>query len=163
MHIARYVHRRHQPHAFVREDDTHGVLAADPVAKPVDASLPALERAARLSAGRSPGTVVFLPGRPARIHAVIHALEQEPTWRSEWIVAAALASFSAAHRRELTTLAMPLLGTVHAGAPIDHAVDALTTALHAAHTARPHHLLIEGAPETAVEALAQRAPRASGP
>ncbi len=156
MHIARYVAQRREPHAVIREDDTHGVLAADPVARPVEAPLPALEAAAREAPGREPGSAVVFPGRPARIHAVVHDLGEEPTWREQWLVAATLASLTAAHRRGLTVLATPLLGTVHGRAPMDTALDALARALDQAGDARPDTLLLEHAAAGIAAALARR-------
>lgn len=156
MEIVRYDPHRHEPHAVVREDDTHGVLAAEPVVRPVEAPLETLEQAALRSTGRAPGSAVFLPGRPGHIHAVIHELDQEPTWRADWIVAAALASFTAARRRGLTTLVTPLLGTVHGRATTEQAIDALARALGRAGAAQPHYLLLEDVSAETAAALAQR-------
>jgi len=156
MRIACEVPGRSEPHAVIREDDTHGVLAADPVGKPVDAPWPAVEAAVRRDRGRTPGTADVLSGRPMRIHAVIHALDDEPTWRHEWLVAATMASFTAAHQRGLTRLAMPLLGTVHGRASIGQAVAALASALDQAGAARPRELLLEGVPASTATALSRR-------
>lgn len=60
-----------------------------------------------------PGSVLAAGGRPLRLHAVVHDLERQPSWREEWVQAALTRLFDIARRRQVARLAMPLLGTVH--------------------------------------------------
>lgn len=57
-----------------------------------------------------PGSVVVQRGRPSRLYAVIHDLEKEPTWRTEWVLTALINLLRLAERQSLRAIALPLLG-----------------------------------------------------
>jgi len=66
---------------------------------------------------RKTGTVVVKPGRPARLLAVVHDLDQEPSWTEGWIEQALAAVLRAAAERGYESLELPLLGTRHGNLP----------------------------------------------
>lgn len=84
-----------------------------------------------------PGSVVTQRGTPRRLYAIIHDLEQEPTWREEWIVAALNALFSEASRLHLENLAMPLLGTRFGKLSSQRFIELLSNTLQHSPPSRP--------------------------
>ncbi len=128
------------PDALVVEDDTYGVLAADPVARErYDSTRRLLERAAQAEP-EPPGSVRVRHGQPPSIHAVVHDLNLEPTWREEWIVDALAAAFVEADRRRLGSLALPMLGTRHGTLAPRRFVQLLRSALDASRCERLERL-----------------------
>jgi len=108
--------RDHPPfpvEAIVFEEDTYLVLSADwekiesgdhPVAILVEAFETEPE---------NPGSVVVYEDFPLRFLAVVHDLDQEPSWREGWIEGALEEVFREAERRTLQKIALPFLGTKH--------------------------------------------------
>ncbi|UCC73795.1 MAG: hypothetical protein JSV86_04340 [Gemmatimonadota bacterium] len=99
--------------AVVVEDDTYMVLGADPVPRETRGAAEELLKRARSSIQPAPGTLVVGGGRPQRLHAIVHDLNEEPSWREEWVVGAIREVFREAEARELRKIALPLLGSVH--------------------------------------------------
>lgn len=97
--------------AIVVEQDTAMLLDDEPAIYTPTDSLQLLREEVERFREPQPGSVVTQRGRPRRLYAIIHDLEQEPTWREEWIVDALKVLFSEASRLHLENLAMPLLGT----------------------------------------------------
>jgi len=97
----------------VVEDDTWLVLGADPeFHEPTEHPIriwTALHEAEPLE----PGAVSVAEGRPVRLHAVVHDLSCDPTWREEWVGAALAEVFRLADLHGLHSLALPILGGVH--------------------------------------------------
>jgi len=60
---------------------------------------------------RELGTVVVKPGQPARLLAIIHDLDREPSWTEEWIDQALAEVLRVALDYGYESLALPLLGT----------------------------------------------------
>lgn len=100
--------------AVVFEEDTFLVLSAEPVVREPKAHPLRIINDALNAIPERPGTVVVSgPGRPLHFLAIVHDLNQEPTWREEWVAGALAAVFSEAEQRALHSLALPLLGTRH--------------------------------------------------
>ncbi len=99
--------------AVVFEEDTFLVLSAD-VAKIESNDHPVviLTEAFGMEPEK-PGTVVIGDGSPLRFLAVVHDLDQEPTWKEEWIRQALENIFQEAERRRLRSIGLPFLGTKH--------------------------------------------------
>jgi len=57
--------------------------------------------------------VLMSDGDPMRLLAIVHDLNQEPSWREEWIVSALDWIFLFAENRGLGSIALPFLGTLH--------------------------------------------------
>jgi hypothetical protein len=99
--------------AVVFEEDTYLVLSAgwDKIQSddhPVVILTEALE-----AQPEEPGSVVVTEGSPLRFLAVVYDLDQEPSWREEWIERALEGIFREAERRGVQTIALPFLGTKH--------------------------------------------------
>jgi hypothetical protein len=99
--------------AFVFEEDTFLVLSADPQVR--DPKIPLTRIMTRLIETKPaiPGTVLVKGRRPLRFLAIVHDLNQEPSWKEEWIMQALYRVFQGAESRRLHALALQMLGTVH--------------------------------------------------
>jgi hypothetical protein len=99
--------------AVAAEEDTYLVLSAPPIIdEPVEHALRVLRDAHRAEPV-VPGQVLVRPGVPLGLLAVVHDLDQQPSWREPWIGEAVQAVFSVVGERRLASLALPCLGTVH--------------------------------------------------
>jgi len=65
----------------------------------------------------APGTVLVRRGTPLRLLAVVHDLNDEPTWREEWVRSALAAVFDAAASEGVRALRLPMLGTRYGKLP----------------------------------------------
>ncbi len=101
--------------AVVIEDDTYLVLGSEPVARQTGESPQRLLDHAAAAQPVEPGTVVVRGGTPLRLHAVVHDLGLEPSWREAWIEAALDSVFQEVEVRRLHALSLPPLGSVHGG------------------------------------------------
>jgi hypothetical protein len=72
-----------------------------------------LIRQAMIQSPLTLGSVIVRGQAPWRFLAIIHDLNQNPTWREEWINQALQEIFSQAEQRQVRSLAMPILGGVH--------------------------------------------------
>jgi hypothetical protein len=99
--------------AWAAEEDTYLVLSADP--EVVESNEDPERVMAEVLATRpeEPGTVVIKGGHPLRLLAIVHDLNEEPSWKEEWVVSALAGIFQEAETRKLRSLALPLLGTLH--------------------------------------------------
>ncbi len=103
--------------AIVEEEATYLVLSADPqVREPREPLMRVLTEVLETQ-GETPGSVVVRRGQPLRLLAVVHDLAADPTWKEEWIAEALDEILRQAQRRQLRSLALPLLGTVHGRLP----------------------------------------------
>jgi hypothetical protein len=95
------------------EEDTFLVMSADPVVR--DPKEPLVRIMTRVIETRpeAPGSVLVRGKRPLRLLAIVHDLNQEPSWREEWIASALDRIFQLAEDRELESIALPFLGTLH--------------------------------------------------
>ena len=126
--------------ALVVEDDTWQVLGADPEFRPTAEHPLRLMQALRQAEPVAPGSVFVVPGRPTRLHAVVHDLDRDPSWREEWIAAALEGCLGIASERGFRSLAIPLLGTRHGGLAPDRAVGLLEDSLAAPSAPLPRKL-----------------------
>ncbi len=137
--------------ALVVEDDTHLVLGADPLARETREEPGQLLENARASIGPTPGTLVVRGGHPLRLHAIVHDLDEEPSWREEWVVSALREILREVEARELRSLALPLLGCVHGSLVPDRFVELLSSALTEAAVERLGEVWVSVPPEIAAE------------
>jgi len=99
--------------AIVIEDDTYFVLGASPeVREPTESPL-RLWTELHESEPATPGEVVFRPGVPRRMSAVVHDLSQDPTWTEGWVARALSESLRLAGERGFRSLGLQPLGCVH--------------------------------------------------
>ena len=99
--------------AFALEEDTFLVLSAD--AQVRDPKVPLTRIMTRLvdTKPATPGSVLVRGRRPLRFLAVVHDLNQEPSWKEEWVADCLEKIFAEAESRELKSIALPFLGTLH--------------------------------------------------
>ncbi len=111
--------------AEIVEEDTWQVLGAGPeVTVPAEHPVQVLTEA--LEARPVPvGSVIVREGRPLRLIAVVHDLNQEPSCRPEWVAAALGEAFSIVESRAIRSLALPLLGVRHGRLPATDFVELL--------------------------------------
>jgi len=100
--------------AVAVEEDTFLVLSAD--TKVRDSHKHIVQVMTRVIETRPepPGSVLVKGKYPSfRLLAIVHDLNQEPSWREEWIASALDGIFREAESRKLKSIALPLLGTLH--------------------------------------------------
>ncbi len=64
-----------------------------------------------------PGTVLVKRGSLVRLHAVVHDLNEDPSWKETWVRTALSGVFEEAGRHRLRALQLPLLATKHGSLP----------------------------------------------
>ncbi|UCC85059.1 MAG: hypothetical protein JSW46_09155 [Gemmatimonadota bacterium] len=137
--------------ARVIEDDTHMVLGADPVPRETHEEPEQLLENARASIGPAPGTLVVRGGHPIRLHAIVHDLDGEPSWREEWVASALREVLREVEARELRSLSLPLLGCVHGPLAPDRFAELLRDALTEANVEPLEEVWVTVPPEIAAE------------
>jgi hypothetical protein len=137
--------------AQVIEDDTHLVLGAEPQPRETHEEPGQLLENARASIGPAPGTLVVRGGHPLRLHAIIHDLDEEPTWREEWVASALREVLREVEARELRSMSLPLLGCVHGSLSPARFVELLRDALANAPLGRLDEVWVTVPPEIAAE------------
>ena len=99
--------------AVVLEDDTFLVLSADPTPKATPERPVYLLKQAMQVEAQVPGTVVTKEKALLRLLAVVHDLNQDPSWKEEWISSALVEALQVVEQRKLRSMALQMLGTVH--------------------------------------------------
>jgi hypothetical protein len=111
------------------EEDTFLVLSAPPVIRESKENPLRLLAQAISTPPAEPGTVLVKGGTPIRLLAIVHDLNQEPSWKEEWIAKALHRVFKEAERRKMEAIALPLLGTQYGSLQIECFVRLLRLAL----------------------------------
>jgi len=99
--------------AVAFEEDTFLVLSADTSVREPKESLVRVMTGLIETHPETPGSVLVKGRHPLRMLAVVHDLNQEPTWKKQWVESALRGIFQEAERRRLGSLALPFIGTVH--------------------------------------------------
>jgi hypothetical protein len=99
--------------AMAFEEDTFLVMSAEPIIRAPKESLMRVMTRVIETRPETPGTVLVRGKRPLRFLAVVHDLNQEPSWREEWVAHCLEKIFAEAESRKLKSLALPFLGTLH--------------------------------------------------
>ena len=99
--------------AVVEEEDTFLVLSADTKVREPKEDLMRLMTRLIETRPETPGRVLVRGKGPFRFLAIIHDLNQEPSWSEEWIEKALVGIFQEAEDRKLRSIALPLIGTLH--------------------------------------------------
>lgn len=99
--------------ARVFEEDTWLVMSAAPkIAEPPEHPIRLMTDL--IEAQPEPvGSVLVRGKNPMRFLAIVHDVNQEPTWQESWIENALMAVFKEAEDRRLQAIGLPLLGTLH--------------------------------------------------
>jgi hypothetical protein len=105
--------------AIVCEEDTWLIMSAEP--KEIGApEHPIRLMTALMTAKPEPvGSVLVKGGTPLKFLAVVHDVDQDPTWNEDWIAEALINVFQEAERRKLRAIGLPLLGTRHGKLPVE--------------------------------------------
>ena len=99
--------------AVAVEEDTFLVMSADRnVRDPKEPLMKVMTRVIE-TRPKTPGSVLVRGKSPLRFLAIVHDLNEEPSWREEWIRSALGEIFREAERRKLKAIAIPFLGTLH--------------------------------------------------
>lgn len=97
--------------AMAFEEDTFLVIGTDPVhAEKAAHPLRLMAQLADLKP-ETPGTVLVRETNPLQLQAIVHDVENIPTWREEWVKKALFRIFEIAEQRCIVTLGLPLIGT----------------------------------------------------
>ncbi len=99
--------------ALAFEEDTWLILSADPkFYEPEEHPIRLMTEL--IEAQPEPvGSVLVKGHSPIRFLAVVHDVDQEPTWREEWVESALNEIFKKAEQRRLRSIGLPMLGTLH--------------------------------------------------
>ena len=115
--------------AVAFEEDTWLIMSADPkVCEPEEHPIRLMTDLIN-TAPLPVGSVLVKGGKPLKFLAVVHDVDQDPTWRESWIEKALLEIFSEAETRRLGAIAIPLLGTLHGRLPPTRFIHLLDRAL----------------------------------
>lgn len=115
--------------AVAVEQDTALVLDEEPVLQMPHSSLRELGEELERFSEPVPGSVVVQRGTPRRLYAIVHDLEQEPTWREEWIEAVLRNLLRLVERQKLAAIALPLLGNRFGSLPPERFIQLLCEAV----------------------------------
>ncbi len=99
--------------AMAMEEDTFLVLSADKRVRYVREPLIKVMTRMINTRPKRPGSVVVQEGTPLRLLAVIHDLNEEPSWREDWVTRSLKGIFDEAEMRKLRSIGIPFLGTLH--------------------------------------------------
>ncbi|HEY3131211.1 MAG TPA: hypothetical protein VGL91_17270 [Acidobacteriota bacterium] len=100
-----------------------------------------------------PGSVVVRGNNPIRLLAIVHDLSREPSWREEWVASALREILLEVDRRNLQSLALPLLGTLHGSLEKRRFVSLLKLALDGKAPGRLKDLWLIAPPGSRLEIL----------
>ena len=99
--------------AMVFEEDTWLVMSAAPTVCEPEVHPIRLMTDAMNAKPEPTGSVMVQNGDPLRFLAIVHDVNQEPTWKESWIEKALNSVFEAAEQRKVKSIGLPLLGTKH--------------------------------------------------
>ena len=99
--------------AVAFEEDTLLVLSADPKVHESHKHLIQVMTQVIETRPETPGSVLVKGKHPLHLLAIVHDLNQEPSWREEWIASALDGIFREAESRKIVSIALPFLGTLH--------------------------------------------------
>jgi hypothetical protein len=99
--------------ALVFEEDTWLVMSANPTicepeVHPIRLMTDVIE-----AVPEPVGSVKVKTGHPLRFLAIVHDVNQEPTWKEAWIEQSLHSVFREAEQRKISAIGLPLLGTLH--------------------------------------------------
>jgi hypothetical protein len=99
--------------AVAYEEDTWLIMSADPkICQPEEHPIRLMTDLIEAQP-ETVGSVRVQGANPLRFLAVVHDVNQEPTWKAEWIEKAFANIFRESERRKLTAVAVPMLGSRH--------------------------------------------------
>ena len=115
--------------AITFEEDTWLIMSADPEFCEIEKN-PIRLMTELIEARPEPvGSVKTVDGKPIRFLAIVHDVDQDPTWREEWVESALKEVFSIAEEKKLHSIRLPLIGTLYGRLDPDRFVILLDRAL----------------------------------
>lgn len=113
IHIAPEHHPPVPIQATVVEQDTSLILEPDEEIRDPGTDKPIWYMANLLEHQRlhKPGDIIYKPGSPIKLWAVIHDLEQTPSWHQKWIEKALENIIGLCERKNITSICLPVLGS----------------------------------------------------
>lgn len=116
--------------AVVEEQDTALILSepgniTEPDNKPPWFLANKLESQALLK----PGSVIKRDGKTIRLLAIVHDLDREPSWSSEWIAQALDNIIKFSHKQGISSFQLPVLGAKHGRFNIEEFLQLLVIAI----------------------------------
>jgi len=99
--------------ALAFEEDTWLIMSAnpetcDPEEHPIRMMTQMIE-----ARPEKAGTVLVRGNNPIRFLAIVHDVDQEPTWREEWVESALEDIFLKAEQQGIQSIGLPLIGALH--------------------------------------------------
>lgn len=99
--------------ATVVEEDTFLVLSEEPaVCEPAETPVHLMTRLIE-TRPEIPGSVLVKGSGPYKIMAIVHDVNQEPTWKEAWVFRALKGALRAAERRGVKKIGLDMLGCMH--------------------------------------------------
>jgi hypothetical protein len=95
------------------EEDTFLVLSAETSVREPKGPLVRVMTKVIETHPETPGSVLVKDNHPVRLLVVVHDLNQEPTWKEEWVQKALAGIFQEVELRGITSLALPFIGTLY--------------------------------------------------
>lgn len=99
--------------AIAFEEDTFLIMSADPKVCEPDPHPIRLMTELMNAQPETVGSVLVKGSNPLRFLAIVHDVNQDPTWKEAWVDSALSKIFQEAERRRLRAVGLPLLGTLH--------------------------------------------------
>ena len=99
--------------AIAYEEDTWLMMSAEPeIADPPEHPIRLMTDLIEAQP-RPAGSVVVRGKNPLQFLAIVHDVNQDPTWREQWVEACLEKIFKESEQRLLQAIGLPLLGTKH--------------------------------------------------
>jgi hypothetical protein len=99
--------------AIAYEEDTWLMMSAEPeIAEPPEHPIRLMTDLIEAQP-RAAGSVVVRGKNPLQFLAIVHDVNQDPTWREQWVEACLENIFKESEQRMLQAIGLPLLGTKH--------------------------------------------------
>ena len=99
--------------AMAFEEDNFLIMSAETIVRAPKESLMKIMTRVIATQPETPGKVLVRGKRPLRFLAVVHDLNQEPSWKEEWVADCLEKIFAEAESRKLKSIVLPFLGTLH--------------------------------------------------
>lgn len=115
--------------AIAVEEDTFLVLSAEKTMQTSSEHIIRIMTKIIETLPKEPGSVVVKSGQPLRLLAIVHDLNQEPSWREDWISQALEQIFRETLVRKFDSVALQLLGAVYGAFDIQRFIEILKVVL----------------------------------
>ena len=129
--------------AIVEEQDTSLILGVEPEIRYPGESYDSLVNHMYVQQPRSPGEIIVKKSCPLRFCAIVHDIEQKPTWKEEWVATALKKLLYEIGKYQVKTVVMPLLGTVYGSMSDESFIKLLCVALRTVQPGYPEKIWLD--------------------